>query len=401
MQQARTTPLDLLVARPAIQALVASKIREVANAAMGDPDVLAFWFGEPDQVTPGVIRDAAVRALAAGDTFYHLNLGIPPLREAIAGYLGGLHGAVSVDRIAVTSSGVNALMIVHQALLDPGDRVVMVTPLWPNLTQAPRILGAQVVPVPLTFGGAWQLDLDRLIAALTPQTRAVVINSPNNPTGWTIDRAAQRAVLEHCRKHGIWVVGDDVYERLYYAGAASGIHPPAAPSFLELAEPDDRVISINSFSKSWLMTGWRLGWIVAPAPFVADLPKLIEYNTSCAPGFVQQAGVEAIRQTDAIVPAMHARMRAARDHLFSEIRRVSAVEVSSPPGAMYLFLRVRGIGDSLALAKQLVRQSKLGLAPGIAFGAEGEGFLRWCFAASHERLSEGVARLERGLRSMH
>ncbi len=380
--------------RPAIRDLASSRIREVANAAMSDPDVLPFWFGEPDLVTPQSIRDAAVRALAEGDTFYHQNLGIPALREAISAYTSNLHGRIGVDRIAVTSSGVHGLMLVHQALVDPGARVVIVTPVWPNLTEAPRILGANVVPVPLTPGaGGWQLDVDRLLAALTPATRALVINSPNNPTGWMIDANTQRTLLDHCRRHGIWIVADDVYERVCYEASV-------APSFLAIADPDDRVVSVNSFSKSWLMTGWRLGWIVGPAPLVAELPKLIEYNTSCAPGFVQQAGLEAIRRTNEIVPAMQARMRGARDHLYGLLRGIASIEVALPPGAMYVFLKVPGVRDSLALAKHLVTHAKIGLAPGIAFGAEAEGYLRWCFAASNERLSEGVLRLQRGLSSI-
>jgi aspartate/methionine/tyrosine aminotransferase len=377
--------------RPAIQALASSRIREVANAAMGDPDVLPFWFGEPDLVTPQPIRDAAVRALSEGDTFYHQNLGIPALRESIAHYVSSLHGPIPADRVAVTSSGVHALMLVHQALLDPGARVVIVTPVWPNLTEAPRILGANVVPVPLSYGrSGWTLDLDRLLALLTPDTRALVINSPNNPTGWMIDAGTQRIVLDHCRRSGIWIVADDVYERVCYGASV-------APSFLAMADPNDRVVSTNSFSKSWMMTGWRLGWIVGPAPLIAELPKLVEYNTSCAPGFVQQAGIEAIRRTAEIVPPMQARMQSARDHLFGLLSSMPEIEVALPPGAMYLFLKVRGMHDSLALAKHLVRHAKIGLAPGIAFAAESEGFLRWCFAASHERLSEGVLRLQRGL----
>jgi len=382
------------VPRATVRNLAASRIREVANAAMGDPGVLPFWFGEPDLVTPAPIRAAAKQALDAGDTFYHQNLGLPALREAIAGYTSALHGPIDVARIAVTSSGVHALMLAHQSLLDPGDRVAIVTPVWPNLTEGPRILGAEVARVPLALrGDAWRLDVDQLIDTLTPQTRALVINSPNNPTGWTIDRETQRAVLEHCRRHGIWIVADDVYERVYYGA-------DAAPSFLDLVDAEDRCLSINSFSKSWLMTGWRLGWITGPVPVIDELAKLVEYNTSCAPGFVQQAGIEAIRRTAEIVPGMQARMRGARDHLLAELRGVPGVECTVPPGAMYLFLRVAGIDDSLHLAKHLVANAKLGLAPGIAFGAESEGFLRWCFAASNDRLSDGVARLRHGLATL-
>jgi aspartate/methionine/tyrosine aminotransferase len=380
------------LARPAVRALRASKIREVANAALGDPEVLAFWFGEPDEVTPEFIRDAAAASLRAGETFYSHNLGIPQLRDAVAAYVSRLHRPTVPERIAITSSGVSALMLATQCLTGPGDRVVEVTPLWPNLVEMPKILGASVECVPLAFSArGWTIDLDRLFAALTPATRAVYINSPNNPTGWTIDREGQRAVLEHCRRHGIWIVADDAYERLYFAGGA------AAPSFLDLAEPEDRLLSVNTFSKSWLMTGWRLGWIVAPAALMADLGTLIEYNTSCAPVFVQRAGLAAIERGEPVTQRFVARLGRARDLLVERLAGLPGVEVAPPPGAMYAFFRITGLTDSLAFCKHVVREAKLGLAPGIAFGPEGEGFVRWCFAADEDRLADGVRRLARAL----
>ena len=288
-------------ARAAVRALMPSQIREVANAGLGEPGVLPFWFGEPDEVTPAFIRDAAAQSLARGETFYSQNFGIPELRDAIGAYVSRLHRPTSADHIAVTASGMSALMLTVEALVAPGDRVVVVTPLWPNLVEIPKILSANVVCVPLTFSAAgWTLDVDRLLAALTPGTRAVMINSPNNPTGWTISRADQQAILAHCRLHGIWIVCDDVYERLVYGGE------PCAPSFLDIAAPEERVVSTNSFSKSWLMTGWRLGWIVAPDALMPDLGKLIEYNTSCSPVFVQRAGVVAIADGEPTIAA-HAR----------------------------------------------------------------------------------------------
>jgi aspartate/methionine/tyrosine aminotransferase len=375
-------------ARGAVRALVASQIREVANAGLGEPDILPFWFGEPDEVTPGYIRDAAVASLGAGETFYTLNFGIAELRTAIAEYVSRLHRPTAVEHIAVTASGMSALMLAVEALLDPGDRVVCVTPLWPNLTEIPRILGAEVVRVALQFGqDGWRLDVDRLLDALRPGTRAVMINSPNNPTGWTLARDEQRAILEHCRRHGIWIIADDVYERLYYA------EPRCAPSFLDLADPVDRVVSTNSFSKAWLMTGWRLGWIVAPPALMPDLGKLIEYNTSCSPVFVQRAGVAAIRNGEPSVAHTLERFRAARTLLVDEMVSIDGVEAALPAGAMYVFFRVAGMTDSLAFCKRLVREAQLGLAPGSAFGPEGEGFVRWCFASSRERLLDGVQRL--------
>jgi aspartate/methionine/tyrosine aminotransferase len=361
---------------------------------MGDPEVLAFWFGEPDEVTPAFIREAAIEALRAGDTFYTHNLGIPPLREAIAGYASRLHRPVDLERVAVTNSGMSALMLATQAIVGSGDRVVEVTPLWPNLVEIPKILGASVECVPLAFGPhGWTLDLDRLLAALTPGTRALYINSPNNPTGWTIDRDAQRTLLDHCRTSGIWIVADDAYERLYYGEPGTA----AAPSFLDLAASDDRVISTNTFSKNWLMTGWRLGWLIMPPALLPAIGKLIEYNTSCAQGFVQRAGIAAVTHGEPVVARFAARLRGARDFLVARLAAVPGVTVHSPPGAMYAFFRVDGVADSLAFCKRLVTEAKLGLAPGAAFGPEGEGFVRWCFAASETRLADGVARLARSL----
>jgi len=390
-------PISDPTARPGVEQLRPSRIREVANAAMGRKDVIAFWFGEPDEVTPDFIRQAAIDSLNAGETFYSQNLGIPELREAIAAYLTRLHRPTPMERISVTSSGLSALMIASQAVVGPGDRVVEVTPLWPNLVEIPKILGAGVTTVALRFSPqGWTLDLDELFAALTPATAALYINSPNNPTGWTIAPAAQRAILDHCRRYGIWIFADDAYERLCYAdGTAES--PAVAPSFLDIADRQDRVISTNTFSKSWLMTGFRLGWIEAPEDIVAHLPKLIEYNTSCAPVFVQRAGAVAVAQGEPVVARTVRRFRAARDFLVQKLRALPGVEVARPDGAMYVFFRAGGVSDSLGLCKRLVTEQGLGLAPGVAFGPEGEGFIRWCFAASEERLAEGVRRLERAL----
>ena len=388
-------PASTLTARPAVLRLRASRIREVANAAMGREDILAFWFGEPDEVTPEFIRRAAIEALDRGETFYCQNLGLPVLREGLAAYVSRLHRPTDADQIAITSSGLSALQLASQALAGHGERVVEITPLWPNLVEIPKILGAHVECVPLRFApGGWRLDLDRLLDALTPSTRVLFVNSPNNPTGWTMSRAEQRAVLEHCRRHGIWLVADDAYERLCYEDASAG---GVAPSFLDIAEPEDRVLSTNTFSKSWLMTGWRLGWIHAPASLFAEMPKLIEYNTSCAPVFVQHAGLVAVRDGEPVIARTLSRLRQARDFLLEQLALTPGIEVARPAGAMYAFFRVAGVHDSLALCKHLVASTGLGLAPGIAFGSEGEGFVRWCFAASEARLAEGIERLRRGL----
>ncbi len=386
--------------RPTPLELPASRIREVANAGLGRPDVLKFWFGEGDHVTPEFIRDAAKASLDAGETFYNHNLGIIELREALADYCTRLHHPrtpISSDRIAVTSAGVHALALVDQALIDPGDRVVVVTPVWPNLTSMPRIMSANVVRVALECeAGQWTLDLQRLLDAATPQTRLVLVNSPNNPTGWTMPQRDWDTLLAHCRRHGIWLVSDDAYERLVYEPALTT--DGHAPGVLAQIDDEDRVISANTFSKSWTMTGWRLGWLIAPTAFVTQIGKVIEFNTSCAPTFVQRAGIAAVRDGHALVTETVARLRASRDLLVRGLAQLPGVEVAPPPGAMYLFFRIAGRSDdSLAFAKRLVADAGLGIAPGVAFGPEGEGYLRWCFAASEPLLDAGVARLGRFL----
>jgi aspartate/methionine/tyrosine aminotransferase len=382
--------------RPSLDPLPASRIREVANAALGRDDVLKFWFGEGDLPTPAFIREAAKAALDEGETFYNHNLGIAGLRQSIAGYLNRLHApaaAIDADRIAVTSSGVSALSLVAQSLFEPGDRVAIVTPVWPNVTAQPRILGAEVVRVPLACrGGRWTLDLQRLLVAAPPGTRAVIVNSPNNPTGWVMPQAEWNTLRAHCARHGIWLIADDAYERLVYDGAAH------APGVLGQVDPDERFISANTFSKSWTMTGFRLGWIVAPRGFVDGFAKMVEFNTSCAPTFVQRAGIAAIEHGDALIAATRARLQDSRDALVAQLSRLPGVECAPPDGAMYLFFRIAGASDdSLACAKRLVTGVGLGLAPGVAFGPEGEGYLRWCFAAQRQLVDDGVARLARFL----
>ncbi|HEY1394413.1 MAG TPA: pyridoxal phosphate-dependent aminotransferase [Methylibium sp.] len=378
--------------RDVIRQLPGSKIREVANAGMGRSDVLAFWFGESDEVTPAFIREAAAESLARGETFYAHNLGLPELREALAAYTSALHPRVGSERIAVTSSGVSALMIAMQALAGAGDEVVVVVPVWPNLTAQPAILGAQVTRVSLhPRSGAWRLDLDELLAHVTTKSRVLLLNAPNNPTGWCLSREEQAAILAHCRRTGTWIVADEVYERLYFDGQRR-----AAPSFLDVAEPGDRLIVVHSFSKSFLMTGWRLGWMVLPPGLAEDIGKLIEFNTSCAPVFVQRAGLAGLQQADRFVPELVARLRACRDTLLPRLAALPGVEVAVPSGGMYAFFRVAGQGDSLAYAKRLVAEVGLGLAPGAAFGPEAEGWLRWCFASRDpQRLAQGVERLQR------
>ncbi len=382
--------------RHVIDQLAHSQIREVANAGLGREDVLAFWFGESDEVTPDFIRQAAIASLERGETFYAHNLGLMELREAIARYMSVLHGPVGVDRIAVTSGGVSALMLAVQALVDSGDDVVAVTPVWPNLTAQPAIMGAHVRCVPLRpvqegpRAGQWQLDLDALLAAITPKTKLLIINAPNNPTGWCLTAADQAALLAHCRTTGTWILADEVYERLYYEPSTTG----CAPSFLDAAHAGDRLVVVHSFSKSFLMTGWRLGWLVMPASLTSHMGKLIEFNTSCASVFVQRAGLAALERQSEVTPGVLARLRVCRDTLLPLLAQLPGVQVATPSGGMYAFFRLTRLHDSLGVAKSLVRDAGLGLAPGTAFAPEAQGWLRWCFASrDRDRLVDGVGRL--------
>ena len=382
--------------RQAIQQLQASKIRELANAGLGRSDVLAFWFGESDEVTPDFIRQAAIDSLHAGETFYAHNLGLPELRESIAAEMVKRHGAdIGSDRIAVTSGGVNALMLAMQALVDAGDEVLVVTPVWPNLTAQPQILGAHLRTLSLEPSkGRWVLPLEKLLNSITANTRLLVLNSPNNPTGWTLNRQEQQAILDKCRSTGTWILADEVYESLFFLDSQNH----CAPSFLDIAQPGDKLVVAHSFSKSFLMTGWRLGWLVMPPEMTQHMGKLIEFNTSCASVFVQRAGFVALKRADEVTPRVVSHLRLCRDTLADALSGVDPIEFALPDGGMYLFLRLPEGMDDFQIAKRLVQEAGLGLAPGSAFALEAQGWLRWCFASKElDRLRLGAERLDRWL----
>ncbi len=374
--------------RPQVESLAGSRIREVSDAAFDRPELIALWFGESDRVTPRFISEAAKRALDEGRTFYTPNRGIPELRQAIASYISRLRQRkLGPERVSVTPSGVNAIMLVMQALVDPGDNVVLVTPLWPNCADAVRILGGEARRVALAaVDDGWRLDLDRLFAAVDARTRALFINSPGNPTGWMMRAEDIAAVLEFCRKRRIWLIADEVYERVVYDRDRS-------PSPLDFARADDPVISINSFSKAWCMTGWRLGWLVTPAELGETIGKIAEFNVSCPAAFVQHAGVTALRDGEAFTAEIVGQYRQTRDLVVQRLGAMPRVRLAYPQAAFYAFFRVDGMTDSLAFAKKVATDSGVGLAPGIAFGPEGEGWLRLCFATSTARLSQAFDRL--------
>ena len=375
--------------RPRIRNLSASLIAEVAVLGMGDPEVLPLWFGEGDLPTPRFITEAASRALVAGETFYTFERGIPALRQTLAEYETRLHAKpVGAERVVVTTAGMQAIMLTMQALVDPGDNVLLLSPLWPNAAAAVEIMGGE--PRAVVLGrredGGFRLDLDALERARDGRTKAIFVNSPSNPTGWVMSRAEGQALLDFARRHGLYVIADEVYARVVYDG-------DVAPSLLDLAEPEDRVVVVNSFSKTWAMTGWRLGWLVGPPEIVAVMGKLIQYNVSGAPTFIQHAAVTAVREGEDFARSMTERYRAGRALVLDALRGLNRVQVAPPDGAFYAFIKVDGVTDSVAFAKEILAKTKVGLAPGAAFGVGGEGHLRLCFAASRDRLAPALERL--------
>lgn len=375
--------------RDAIRDLSASRIAEISALGMGDPEVIPLWYGEGDLPTPSFIAAAASAALQAGHTFYTYKAGLPELRGAIAEYQAQLYARpIGAERILVSSSGMTALMLTAQALIDAGDNLVIVAPVWPNIAAAVRVMGGEprLVPLDPVAGGSWHLDLERLFAACDARTRGIFVNSPSNPTGWVISAGEIAALLGFVRQQGLWLIADEVYGRIVY-----GNRP--APSFLEQAEPGDRLIVVNSFSKNWAMTGWRLGWLTLPADLLPVMEKLVEFNTSGSPTFLQHAAITAIRDGEHFLASFVARCRESRDIAIDALQACRRVEAARPEGAFYAFLRVDGVADSLAFAKEVLARAKVGLAPGSAFGPTGEGYLRLCFARDPAQIAAAVERL--------
>ena len=380
--------------RQSLEDLPGSLIRHVAEPNMGKEDLLKLWFGEPDVPTPQFIKDAATAALDDNKVFYAQNRGVPELRMAISGYASNLHGRdIGIDRLTVTGSGMNAIMMISDALMSSGDNMVAVGPVWPNCKETVRIMDAEPRQVALRLGddGRWKLDIDELFAACDHRTRAVFVNSPGNPTGWVMPREEQRVLMEECRKRGIWLVADEVYIRLAYE---SDLPLGRAPSFLDISEPDDRLIVINSFSKSWSMTGWRLGWITHPVDAGDAFEKLVEYNIANPTTFVQYAGITAIRDGEDFIAETLERYRRNRDVVVQRLGAMKRVTLSRPEGAFYAFFAVEGMTDSVAFAQQLIDDVGVGLAPGLAFSEDGEGWMRLCFSAGTATVSAAIDRLE-------
>jgi hypothetical protein len=370
-----------------------SKIRELAEIAMGMPGVLRLYFGESNLPTPEYLKVALDRAVRDGYTFYTENAGLPSLRQAIAGYYARQQN-VALDpsnEIVVTASGVQAIALSIRAVLDPGDEAIILTPAWPNASAIVGLASARPIEIaqPLE-GDVYSIDFDAVEEAITPRTRLLIYTSPSNPLGWVATRRQQERLLELSRKYGLWLMADEVYDRLYYAGARLG---EPVPSILQLATREDAVLVVHSFSKSYCMTGWRLGWLIARRDLARKCTQLNEFMVSCAAGFVQKAAETALAEGEEELIRMLGVLRDNRDFCAAKLRAMPGITLPEPDGAFYLFPRIEGLRDSFGFCKKLLEDTRVGIAPGMAFGAGGEGSVRICYASGREVLEPAMERL--------
>jgi aspartate/methionine/tyrosine aminotransferase len=373
---------------PSAQSLPESGILKVFNYGRNREGLIPLWAGEGDVTTPPFIGAAANAAFMDGQTFYTYQRGIPSLREALASYFTNLYGRpFSPDEFFATCGGMHAIQLAVQLIVSPGDEVLVPAPGWPNFAGA--ILSRGAVPrfVPMDFGAeGWALDLTRLFDACSERTRAIFINSPANPTGWTATDDELRAVLEFARSRGLWIIADEIYGRFYYDAEL-------APSFQTLREPDDRIVFVQTFSKNWAMTGWRMGWLQAPPELGQTIENLIQYNTSGVASFLQPAGVAALNDGDSFTLEQIARAAEGREIVCSALQSFDNLRFAWPKGAFYVMFGIEGEARSLDTAMKIVDEANIGLAPGSAFGEEGEGYFRICYQRSPDQLRTAMGRL--------
>ena len=373
--------------RPEIGALETSGIVEVFDYGRRVQGLIPLWVGEGDSPTPAFIAEAAKASIDRGETFYTYQAGVPELRAAISAYMSAHYGArLPLERFFVTIGGMHALDLAVKMTVGPGEEAIVLAPAWPNFAGALASNGARALFVELDAGASWRLDPVRLEAAITPLTRAILFNSPANPTGYVASREEIVAVLEIARRHGLWIIADEIYGRLVYGAAR-------APSFHDVMEPDDKILFVQTLSKNWAMTGWRIGWLEAPPQLGGVIENLIQYSTSGVPVPSQRAATAAILEGEAFVAQTVARLKLCRDLMVEGLRATGRVEMAIPEGAFYLFPKIRGEPDTRKLAFRLIDEAGVGVAPGFAFGPGGEGRLRLCFASAPERVAEATRRL--------
>jgi len=366
-----------------------SGIVEAMNYGRRRGGVMGLWAGEGDLATPDFISQEAARALAAGETFYTWQRGLPELRDALARYHTRLYGrAFDADEFYVTGSGMQAIQTALAMTSGAGTEVIIPTPAWPNAAAAAGVIGAKPVMVPMGFGNdGWTLDFERLTSAITPRTRALVVVSPSNPTGWTATQDDLKFLLALARKNNLWIIADETYARFWYGGGER------APSFYDVIAPEDRIIFVNTFSKNWAMTGWRMGWMAVNPALGQVIENLIQYSTSGVAQFMQRAGVVAIEKGEDFVNSQIARIRKSRDIACDILGRTGRCRFSVPQGAFYLFFSVDGETDTRKLVFRLIDEAQVGLAPGTSFGPGGEHFVRVCYARDPNQVADAMTRV--------
>jgi aspartate/methionine/tyrosine aminotransferase len=383
--------------QPAMREAPPSGIVEVFNYGRGRQGLIPLWVGEGDRPTPPFIVEAAKASLDRGETFYTHQRGVPELRAAIARYMTRVYGAAqgggdfSAERFFVTIGGMHALEIAARLTVASGEEALIPSPAWPNFAGAVTLAGARPVYVPLERDAArWRLDPERLAAAVTPATRAIFINSPANPTGFVATHEELAAALALARRHGLWIIADEIYGRLTFSGAR-------APSFHDIMASGDKILFLQTLSKNWAMTGWRIGWLEAPPALGPVIENLIQFTTSGVPEFAQRAATAALDQGEPYIAEQVARMHAARDIISDGLAATGRVQFARPDAAFYLFCAIEGEPDSRALALRFIDEAGVGAAPGSAFGPGGEGYLRLCFARAPDEIAEATRRLARWL----
>ena len=376
--------------RKAVTSLDSSPIRNIANTAIGKKDVIPLWFGETDIITPSFISESMKNALDNGHTFYSSNQGVPRLVETIAKYSSSLRNKeISSSRIMVTSAGMNALMMAAEAIVDPKDKVICITPVWPNFMRCIEIMGGEVIEIPLIYSdkdNRWHLNIEEINKHIK-EVKAIYINSPNNPTGWMMQTQEQQEIIELCRKNQTWIIADEVYERIVY-------DINIAPSFIDISNENDLVIVVNSFSKSWAMTGWRLGWIILPEGVLNIFEKLNEYNVASPSSPAQHAGITAITEGEEFIKEMLSKLESSRKITIDYLNSFSRILLPFPDAAFYAFFQLKDVYDSEKFCFETLSNTGVGLAPGTSFGKGGNTWVRICYAKSPDLLNQAFDKLK-------
>ncbi len=376
--------------RPQIIDLQVENIARMAVRAKSIPDVITLWYGEGDVETPQFIRDAAKASLDAGNTFYVPDMrGLPALTAALSEYQTRLHGRdIPVIRSTVTPGGMQAVYLAMQLVADVGTNVVYVEPQWPNIRNAIHVVGAEPRPVPLSdINGVWSLDLEAVFKACDARTRAIAFSTPSNPLGWTASIKELQALLDFSRETGIWIISDELYNRLYFKGER-------APSILQIADAEDRVLCVNGFSKAWAMTGWRIGWLTHPASVAAPLGAMTQYVNSGTAAFVQAGALAALTGGEAFVQSTRERCQEGMDIAYRILGASNRINLPvKPDGGMYVFFSVEGEEDSTDICQRFLDEAHVGLAPGWLFGEASRRHIRMCICRDPAEVAEACRRM--------